>query len=63
MLSWTEVLKRAHWWNSLQDTVTGLLLAGIGNVSDRQKKNFLVVDSSKPVSFRSTGTDETELDT
>lgn len=28
-----------------QDTITGLLLAGIGNV-ERGKKNFLVVDSS-----------------
>ena len=30
---------------ALQDTITGLLLAGIGNV-DKGKKNFLVVDSS-----------------
>jgi hypothetical protein len=28
-----------------QDTITGLLLAGIGNV-ERGKKNFLVVDTS-----------------
>ena len=28
-----------------QDTITGLLLAGIGHV-ERGKKNFLVVDSS-----------------
>ena len=30
----------------LQDTVTGLLLAGIGHITQQQKKNFLVVDSS-----------------
>ncbi len=30
----------------LQDTITGLLLAGIGNIDNKQKKNFLVVDSS-----------------
>ncbi|KAG8858738.1 H(+)-transporting V1 sector ATPase subunit F [Tulasnella sp. 330] len=35
---------------SVQDTITGLLLAGIGNVSDRQKKNFLVVDAKTQVS-------------
>ncbi len=29
-----------------QDSVTGLLLAGIGNVGQNQTKNFLVVDSS-----------------
>ena len=29
-----------------QDTITGLLLAGIGQV-ERGKKNFLVVDSSE----------------
>ena len=29
-----------------QDSVTGLLLAGIGNVGRDQKKNFLIVDSS-----------------
>ncbi|EPQ60985.1 VATF_NEUCR vacuolar ATP synthase subunit F V-ATPase F subunit [Gloeophyllum trabeum ATCC 11539] len=32
-----------------EDTVTGLLLAGIGNV-DKQKRNFLVVDSKTSVS-------------
>lgn len=30
-----------------QDTVTGMLLAGAGNIDSRQKKNFFVVDSSK----------------
>jgi vacuolar-type H+-ATPase subunit F/Vma7 len=29
-----------------QDSITGLLLAGIGHVNETQKKNFLVVDSS-----------------
>lgn len=29
-----------------QDSVTGLLLAGIGNVNQQQKRNFLVVDAS-----------------
>jgi V-type H+-transporting ATPase subunit F len=38
---------------TLQDSVTGLLLAGIGHISDGQKKNFLVVDSSMqpPIPF------------
>lgn len=30
-----------------QDSVTGLLLAGIGNVDQQQKKNFLIVDGSE----------------
>jgi hypothetical protein len=29
-----------------QDSVTGLLLAGIGHINEQQKKNFLVVDTS-----------------
>lgn len=29
-----------------QDTVSGMLLAGVGNVDSRQKRNFFVVDSS-----------------
>jgi hypothetical protein len=29
-----------------QDSVTGLLLAGIGHITQDQKKNFLIVDSS-----------------
>lgn len=29
-----------------QDSITGLLLAGIGHVNEQQRKNFLVVDSS-----------------
>ncbi|KAL7751863.1 H(+)-transporting V1 sector ATPase subunit F [Sorochytrium milnesiophthora] len=28
-----------------QDTVTGLLLAGVGHIDAKQKKNFLVVDN------------------
>ncbi|KAL7004947.1 H(+)-transporting V1 sector ATPase subunit F [Cystobasidiomycetes sp. EMM_F5] len=30
-----------------EDTITGLLLAGTGHVSEKGKKNFLVVDSSQ----------------
>ncbi|RPD63223.1 vacuolar ATP synthase [Lentinus tigrinus ALCF2SS1-7] len=32
-----------------EDSVTGLLLAGIGNVGQDQKKNFLVVDSKTQI--------------
>jgi len=31
----------------LKDSVTGLLLAGIGHVDNQQKKNFLIVDASE----------------
>jgi hypothetical protein len=31
---------------SKKDTVTGLLLAGIGNVDNKSKPNFLIVDAS-----------------
>lgn len=31
----------------LQDTITGFLLSGMGNIDLRKKSNFLVVDSSK----------------
>ena len=38
---------------SRQDTVTGFLLAGVGNVDLRKKSNFLIVDSSAlPSLFR-----------
>lgn len=30
-----------------EDSITGLLLAGIGHIDSHQKKNFLVVDASK----------------
>jgi hypothetical protein len=30
-----------------QDTITGFLLAGVGNIDLRKKRNFLVVDSSE----------------
>ncbi|GJJ09469.1 hypothetical protein Clacol_003692 [Clathrus columnatus] len=33
-----------------EDTITGLLLAGIGHVSEQQKRNFLIVDSKTQVS-------------
>jgi hypothetical protein len=29
-----------------KDSITGLLLAGVGHINEHQKKNFLVVDSS-----------------
>eukprot|EP00897_Mesotaenium_endlicherianum_P009469 jgi/Mesen1/8550/ME000484S07928 len=32
-----------------EDTITGFLLAGVGNVDLRRKKNFLVVDSKTSV--------------
>lgn len=38
-------------WNLLQDTVTGFLLAGVGNVDLRRKTNYLVVDNSKHLFF------------
>lgn len=31
----------------MQDTVTGFLLAGVGNVDLRKKTNFLVVNESE----------------
>lgn len=30
-----------------EDSVTGILLAGVGHIDSKQKPNFLVVDSSK----------------
>jgi len=30
-----------------QDSITGLLLAGIGHINEQQKKNFLVVNASE----------------
>jgi len=33
--------------SAAKDSITGLLLAGIGHVNEQQKKNFLVVDASK----------------
>ncbi|KAG2077013.1 vacuolar ATP synthase [Suillus decipiens] len=33
-----------------EDSITGLLLAGIGHVNEHQKKNFLVVDSKTQIS-------------
>merc|ERR1712226_1337172 len=32
------------------DTVTGFLLAGVGNVDNKRNKNFLVVDNNTPSS-------------
>ncbi|KAF8203216.1 ATPase, V1 complex, subunit F [Pholiota molesta] len=32
-----------------EDSITGLLLAGIGHVTDHGKKNFLVVDSKTQI--------------
>ena len=31
-----------------EDTITGFLLAGVGNIDLRRKSNFLVVDASAP---------------
>jgi len=33
-----------------EDSITGLLLAGVGHINDQQKKNFLIVDSKTQVS-------------
>ncbi|KZT56586.1 vacuolar ATP synthase [Calocera cornea HHB12733] len=33
-----------------EDSITGLLLAGIGHINSHQKKNFLVVDSKTQTS-------------
>ena len=33
--------------NGKQDTVTGLLLAGVGHTDAQQKKNFFIADASK----------------
>ncbi|ORX55865.1 vacuolar ATP synthase [Piromyces finnis] len=33
-----------------EDTITGLLLAGIGHIDNKQKSNFLIVDSKTPLS-------------
>ena len=30
-----------------EDTVTGMLLGGIGHIDSKQKPNFLIVDASK----------------
>lgn len=35
----------------MKDTVTGMLLAGIGNVDSLQKRNFLIVDNSKKLAY------------
>ncbi|KAG6381422.1 ATP synthase (F/14-kDa) subunit-domain-containing protein [Boletus reticuloceps] len=33
-----------------EDSITGLLLAGVGHINEHQKKNFLVVDSKTQIS-------------
>lgn len=33
-----------------EDSITGLLLAGIGHIDEHQKKNFLIVDSKTQIS-------------
>ncbi|KAK7064509.1 V-type proton ATPase subunit F [Favolaschia claudopus] len=33
-----------------EDSITGLLLAGVGHINENQKKNFLVVDTKTQVS-------------
>jgi len=37
-----------------QDSVAGLLLAGIGHITEDQKKHFLIVDASSPCDFSHT---------
>ncbi|KAI8807049.1 ATPase, V1 complex, subunit F [Cladochytrium replicatum] len=32
-----------------EDSVTGLLLAGVGHIDNKQRSNFLVVDAKTPV--------------
>ncbi|KAF8641024.1 hypothetical protein AX17_000669 [Amanita inopinata Kibby_2008] len=36
--------------DALQDSITGLLLAGVGHVNQQQQKNFLIVDAKTQVS-------------
>ncbi|KAG1834461.1 ATPase, V1 complex, subunit F [Suillus fuscotomentosus] len=33
-----------------EDSITGLLLAGVGHINEHQRKNFLVVDSKTQIS-------------
>ncbi|KAN0100850.1 ATPase, V1 complex, subunit F [Tylopilus felleus] len=33
-----------------EDSITGLLLAGVGHINEHQKKNFLIVDSKTQIS-------------
>lgn len=33
-----------------EDSITGLLLAGVGHMDQEQKKNFLIVDAKTPIS-------------
>ncbi|KAG5648214.1 H(+)-transporting V1 sector ATPase subunit F [Asterophora parasitica] len=33
-----------------EDSITGVLLAGVGHINEQQKKNFLVVDAKTQVS-------------
>jgi hypothetical protein len=35
-----------HMLMKFQDSITGVLLAGIGQVGTNQKKNFVIVDAS-----------------
>ena len=46
-----------------QDSVTGLLLAGIGHITQDQKKNFLIVDASRALQLSPVLIIETELST
>jgi len=40
------ILSRICLLTLVQDSITGLLLAGVGHINEHQKKNFLVVDPS-----------------
>ena len=42
----TRVLAYGPLTQLAQDTITGFLLAGVGNVDLRRKSNFLIVDQS-----------------
>ena len=42
--AWNAILRPA---TRSQDTITGFLLAGVGNVDLRKKRNYLVVDASE----------------
>jgi vacuolar-type H+-ATPase subunit F/Vma7 len=44
----TSSISTLHCSLPTQDSITGLLLAGIGHIDEHQKKNFLIVDSSQP---------------
>jgi hypothetical protein len=46
-LSFPSCVKGTPSHQFLQDTVTGFLMAGVGNVDLRKKTNYLLVDNSE----------------